>query len=96
MAPGLIHLSGSAIPTIASQNSPLLLLKKQKEDFDITIIILFLSHVTSVCVITFSTAQHTFLTLRHPGRTCIKFLQLHVPHVLQHDEDPMAKDFVGT
>ena len=41
----------------------------------------------------FLTSQCTLLMLRHPRRTFIKFLRLHVPHVLWHDVDPMAKDF---
>ena len=36
------------------------------------------------------------LTLWHPGRACINFLWLYVPHVLWYDEDQMAKDFIGT
>ena len=34
--------------------------------------------------------------LRHLGRARIKFMQLHVPHILRHNEDPTTKDFVGT
>ena len=41
----------------------------------------------------FLTSQCTLLMLRHPRRTFIKFLRLHVPHVLWHDVDPMVKDF---
>ena len=33
------------------------------------------------------------LTLRHLRYAFIKFLRLHVPHVLWHDVDPMVKDF---
>ena len=92
---GPIYPSGPTNPTIAPWNSPFVLLGK-KEDFDITIIILFLSHITSVCANAFPIAQCTLLTFRPPGRVYIKFLWLHVPHVLRHDEDPMAEDLIGT
>jgi len=50
-----IYIIGPFFPTIAPQNSLLLLLRK-KEDFDIITIILLFSYITSVCVGVFSIA----------------------------------------
>ena len=50
----------------------------------------------SYCADAFLTAQGTLLTLRHLRRAFIKFLRLHIPHVLWCDADPMAEDFAGT
>ena len=52
---GLIYILGPLFPTIAPQNSLLLLFRK-KEDFDIITIILLFSYITSVYVGVFSIA----------------------------------------
>ena len=65
-------------------------------DFYITTITPLLSYIIFVYVGTFLIAQRTLLTLWHPRCTFIKFLWLHVPHVLQCDADPTVGDFIGT
>ena len=67
----------------------------KNEDFNSTTTLL-LPYITSVCANTFLVAQHTLLMFRHLRCAFIKFLRLHVPHILRRDGDPTAGDFVGT
>ena len=53
------------------------------------------SYITADCANAFLIAQGPLLTLRHMRRAFVKFLQLHVPHVLRRNADPTAEDFAG-
>ena len=66
----------------------------RKKDFDVTAFALCSLHPTAACEDTFLTAQGTLLVLWHSRHTFIKFLRLHVPHVLRRDANPTADMFV--
>ena len=92
-APNPIHSTRPNIPKIAPQNSHLLLLG-QKRGFRYTSILLIIHHSwLRRCLFT---TQSLLLALWHTRRALIKFLQLHVLHVLRCDADPMAENFAGT
>ena len=83
------------IPTIAPQNSTLLLIGKKKGDFDslMTTLITLMSFLS--VQVSFQLQRGTLLTLWHLGRFSIYFLQRHVPHVLWCDGDPTVENFIG-
>ena len=92
---GPIYLSRPFIPTIAPQNSTLLLSKKKGVSI-LRQLFCFALMSSPFVQVSFQLPKSTLLTFRHLGCACIYFLQLHVLHVLRYDGDPMVEDFMGT